>query len=126
MRTRLLIAGAVAIGSLGLVACGGDDDDSGGTSGGNTNTTSSSSGDSVAYDITGIAYTDLTAKAGETITITNDSGVAHTFDTDEEGVVEEDVAASGTTDIKAPDKAGDYPFHCDIHPSMKATLTVTG
>ena len=26
----------------------------------------------------------------------------------------------------APDEPGDYPFHCEIHPNMTATLTVEG
>ena len=123
MKTRLLIAGAVAIGSLGLVACGDDDDDGGKADNGGGG---APSGDSVDYEITGLSYTDLTAPAGGTIKITNDSGVAHTFDSDEEGVIESDVAADGETDVQAPDEAGTYPFHCDIHPSMKATLTVEG
>lgn len=122
MKTRLLIAGAIAIGSLGLAACGDDDDDGGkADNGGNT-----PSGDTVDYEITGLSYTDLTAPAGGDIKITNSSGVAHTFSADDEEIFEEDVAADGTTDVTAPDKAGKYPFHCDIHPSMKATLTVTG
>jgi plastocyanin len=36
------------------------------------------------------------------------------------------VAGSGTATFTAPSKAGTYAFHCNIHSSMKATLTVTG
>jgi hypothetical protein len=124
VKMRLLIAGAVAIGSLGLAACG-DDDDDGGKADDNGGG-GAPSGDTVDYDITGIQYTDLSAPAGGTIKITNDSGVAHTFSADDESVFEDQIPADGSTDVKAPDEAGDYPFHCDIHPSMKATLTVTG
>jgi plastocyanin len=119
VKTRLLvIAGAVAIGTLGLAACGGDDDDSSSKSDGG------SSGNAVTYDVKSLSYSDFSAKAGETIQIDNSSGAPHTFTADD-GSFDTQVSGSGKTDVKAPTKAGTYKFHCNIHSSMKATLTVT-
>jgi plastocyanin len=123
VKMRVLIAGAIAIGSLGLAACGGDDDDDSSSDTSDT-TAGTPSGDSVAYEVTDLAYTDVTAPGGATIEITNSSGSPHTFTADDDELFESDVPADGTAEVTAPDEAGDYGFHCEIHSSMKATLTV--
>jgi plastocyanin len=119
VKTRVfVIAGAVVIGSLGLAACGGDDDDSSNKSNGG------GSGNATVYDVKSLSYSDLSAPAGGTIEIDNTSGAPHTFTADD-GQFDKQVSSDGKTDVKAPTKAGTYKFHCDIHSSMKATLTVT-
>ncbi|HEX8803721.1 MAG TPA: cupredoxin domain-containing protein, partial [Acidimicrobiales bacterium] len=107
-------------------ASGGSATTESGNDGGSATTGSDAggaAGGEVTYEVTEIAYTDLTAPAGSTIDINNSSGAAHTFTADD-GSFDEDVASEGTTEVQAPDEAGTYDFHCEIHPSMTATLTV--
>ena len=121
---RLAATSFAAFLALGLVACG--DDDNKDSSGSGTTTTEassgSSSGDSVSYDITGIKYEDVTAPAGGTIEVKNDSGAPHTFTADD-GSFDVEVPAGETVTVDVPAEPGDYPYHCEIHSSMKATLT---
>lgn len=120
---RWAIVFAFALGSVGLAACGGDDDDD--TSGDDTTEEDSGGGggDAVDYVVESIEYTDVTAPAGGTIEIDNQSGAPHTFTADDDSFDFEVVPDGGTT-IDAPADPGEYPFHCEIHASMTATLTV--
>lgn len=115
---RVLVAGGLA---LALGACGDDDDSSGdATSGGDGGT-----GGAVPLEVTSASdYDDVTAPAGGVIEITNSSGVGHTFTTDDEAI-DVSYGADETVDIDVPDEPGEYPFHCEIHPSMTGTLTAT-
>lgn len=62
-------------------------------------------------------------RAGETITIRNDDQMGHTV-TSDDGVFDVSVGPGETATLTLPDKAGDYPFHCSLHPRMTGTLTV--
>ncbi|HEX6568341.1 MAG TPA: cupredoxin domain-containing protein [Acidimicrobiales bacterium] len=102
-------------------ACGDDDDDtssdtteSGGGGGGGADAT---------VEIVEFQYSDVTVPAGGTIEVINSSGATHTFTADD-GEFDEEVGDGETVTVDAPAEAGDYPFHCEIHPSMTATLTV--
>jgi plastocyanin len=76
----------------------------------------------VAYAVDAIEYTDVAAPAGGTIEITNNSGAPHTFTADDGGFdVEYEADAAAT--VQVPAEPGDYTFHCEIHPSMQATLS---
>jgi plastocyanin len=136
---KLLAFGMVAGLALALTACGDDDDDtaSGGGSttteneaneygDGSTTTAGDSSGGSAegTLQVTSIQYSDVSAPAGGTLEIDNSSGAAHTFTSDNDAFESVDVASDGTTDAQVPSDPGEYPFHCEIHPSMQATLTV--
>jgi len=115
----LAIAGIL----LGLAACGDDDDD---TSSGTTETTQAEdggSGGNATLDVTEFQFEDVTVAAGGTVAVTNDSGAAHTFTADD-GDFDEPLPVGETVDVQAPSAPGEYPYHCEIHPSMKATLTV--
>lgn len=120
---RWAIVFAFALGSVGLVACGGDDDDD--TSGDDTTQDDSGGGggDSVDYVVEGLEYTDVTAPAGGTIDVDNQSGSSHTFTADDDSF-DFEVASDGSSTVDAPADPGEYPFHCSIHSSMAATLTV--
>jgi plastocyanin len=145
---RLAGLGLIAALGLSLVACGGDDDDDAASTGGDeteepADSGSDSGGDpygddpapggedsgagsdaaSGEYEITDIAYTDATAAAGSTLTIADSSGTAHTFTADD-GAFDVPVPGDDTAELQVPAEAGDYPFHCEIHPSMQAMLTV--
>jgi plastocyanin len=138
---KLLAVGMVAGLALALTACGDDDDDtaSGGGSttteneaneygdnGDSTTTAGDSSGGSAesTLQVTSIQYSDVSAPAGGTLEIDNTSGAAHTFTSDDDAFESVDVASDGATDAQVPSDPGQYPFHCEIHPSMQATLTV--
>jgi plastocyanin len=121
---RVAAALAVAGLLLGLAACGDDDDD---VSSGTTQSTqpeeSSSDGGGATLDVTEFKFEDVSVTAGGTVSVTNDSGAAHTFTADD-GDFDEALPIGETVDVQAPSAPGEYPFHCEIHPSMKATLTV--
>ena len=127
IRARRVAAGlAIAAILMGAAACGGDDDD---TSSGTTGTTAAESnggggGGEGTLDVTEFKFDDVTAAAGSTLKVKNDSGAAHTFTADDGGGFDEALPNGETVDVKVPDQPGEYPFHCEIHPSMKATLTV--
>jgi plastocyanin len=117
---RWAIVFAFLVGSVGLAACGGDDDDS---SSDTTTDQGSGDGGAVDYVIQSIEYSDFTAPAGAEIDISNQSGAPHTFTADD-GAFDTDVESDNTATVTAPSDPGDYAFHCNIHASMKATLTV--
>lgn len=121
---------------LGLAACGGDDDDDDQSAPSSTDAPTTSTGDqagdaaggstgAVPYEITGISFTDVTASPGGVIDIANSSGAPHTFTADD-GSFDAQVAAGETATVTAPTAAGEYAFHCEVHSSMQATLTVEG
>jgi plastocyanin len=145
---RLAGLGLITALGLSLVACGGDDDDDEATDSGDTTEEPADSGgdsgddpygddsdggsgedagagDSAGgeYQITAIEYTDATAAAGSTLEIVDSSGAAHTFTADD-GAFDVPVSGGGTASLDVPAEPGDYPFHCEIHSSMQATLTV--
>jgi plastocyanin len=121
----LLRHAAVAALALGLfagaAACGDDDASS---DGGSSDQTSDGGGAADAtLEVDSIAYSDVTAPAGGTLEIDNTSGVAHTFTADD-GSFDVSYGSDETVDVDMPTEPGDYPFHCKIHASMTATLTV--
>jgi plastocyanin len=116
MRRSVVVVAALGL-LAGLAACGDDDSSSdGGSSDG------SGSADAT-LEVDSIAYSDVTAPAGGTLEIDNTNGVNHTFTADD-GSFDVAYDAGETVDVDVPSEPGDYPFHCEIHASMKATLTV--
>ena len=63
--------------------------------------------------------------AGTTVTWTNAGAVIHTT-TSSNGLWDSGVLDSGQTFNFTFTQAGSFPFFCNIHPSMMATITVTG
>ncbi|HEY7856980.1 MAG TPA: cupredoxin domain-containing protein [Candidatus Nanopelagicales bacterium] len=74
--------------------------------------------------ISGFMFSDLTVRAGESVTVTNQDGVAHTANVNGTAI-DVQVPANGQATFTAPAKAGSYPLTCDIHPAMHGTLHVT-
>jgi plastocyanin len=143
--TSLRPARALALAAVlllgGLAGCGGDDGDAaadttttGASSGGNaeddygsaTDDGSSSEADG-AVVAQGIAFAnDLTVEAGAEFTFDNQDSTAHTLTADDGSFDTGAVPGSSQSDpIAAPLDAGEYPFHCEIHPVMTGTLTVS-
>ena len=76
--------------------------------------------------IAGFTFSPATYQisVGDTITVTNNDGVPHTFTADDgsfDASVPPDASASVTFE-----KEGSIPFHCEIHPSMTGRIVVSG
>lgn len=66
-----------------------------------------------------------TAKVGQTVAWRNADSITHDVEQDAEGGFDTDAVAGGATSKPITmTKAGALPYHCSIHPSMVATLTV--
>lgn len=134
----LVVAVAAAVLAIGAAGCG-DDDDTGtgdgagtapaagddyGGAGGGTGGEADGEPVVVAEDF---SLTDLTVAPGEEFTLHNQGDAPHTLTADDGSFDSGDVAAGSQSDpLTPPDEPGSYPFHCEIHPSMTATLTVEG
>lgn len=125
----VVMCGLMAVGLVGT-ACGGDDEGGGATGGGATGggaTGGGATGGGATADLvtSGSAFdpTTVTVSAGgDTITITNEDGIAHTFTLDD-GSVDEPLPGGETVTVDV-DVSEDTPFHCNIHPAMTGTLAV--
>jgi plastocyanin len=69
---------------------------------------------------------DLTAKAGQRITWTNDDPVAHTVTAQKGADFDSGTINSGGRFSFTPRKAGTIDYVCTIHPGQTGTITVTG
>jgi plastocyanin len=132
-----LLALLLACLALGLVAtgCGGDDDDDGGGGGEDQSeqpADDGGGGGGAQVSMKNIQFSpkDLTVKAGQTITFTNNEAVAH--DVHKSSGPGEDFASGpsggmqeGDTFELTLDKPGEYEYVCDVHaPGMAGTITV--
>ena len=132
-----LIALILACLALGLAACGGDDDSGGGSGGGGSSSGESNGGGASAGGGARVGMKDIqfdpkdiTVKAGETITFTNDESVPH--DVHKESGPGDDFSSGpdggmqeGDTFKLKLDKPGTYEYVCRVHaPGMAGTITV--
>ena len=122
---RLVVTcGLMAIALVGP-ACGGDDEGGGATGGGATGGGATGGGATADLVTSGSAFDPTTvavSAGGDSITITNEDGIAHTFTLDD-GSVDEPLPGGETVTVDV-DVSEDTPFHCNIHPAMTGTLTV--
>lgn len=111
-------------------ACGGDDDEDATDTDTAAEDTDDGASDHGGGDSTitieGFKFSAATAAPGATVSISNEDGSAHTVTADNGEFDSGNIEGDGEGSITAPDEAGDYPFHCEIHTSMKGTLTVEG
>jgi Icc protein len=70
------------------------------------------------------APTQLTVKAGSTVEWTNKDDTPHTI-TSDDGAFGSEVLDTNQTFHFTFDKAGRYPYHCKLHPTMTGTVVVT-
>jgi plastocyanin len=131
-----LLALILACLALGLVVagCGGDDDDDGGGGGGASeqpaNGGGGGGGTQVSMKDIQFDPKDISVKAGETITFTNDEAVAH--DVHKTSGPGKDFASGPTGGMQEGDtfkltldQPGTYDYVCDVHaPGMAGTITV--
>lgn len=123
-RTRAT-AGLVVTGLAGVAlllgACG-DDDDSDSSSDTSVPDAGSGGGDGT-LTVSSFDFSDVSAAAGGALTVVNESGGAHTVTADD-GEFDVELPDGESVEVPVPSEPGDYAFHCEIHPSMTATLTV--
>ena len=123
--------------ALALVAtgCGGDDDDEGGGGGGAATReeqpadTGGSGGGQVGMKNIQFEPGDVTVKAGETVTWTNEEAVPHDVEGSGKGVKFSSGEAGGMNEGQTFkftfEKAGTYDYICRVHaPGMSGTVTV--
>jgi plastocyanin len=130
---RVLSVTTAALGlSVGFAACGDDDDSSDSVPAATTQAPAGSTAApseaaaEAAITISGRSFGEpLTVAAGTTVTVTNDSPETHTLTADD-GSFDTDGLESGATAQLTFDEPGTFPFHCEIHPSMQGSITVTG
>src|SRR4051794_31227801 len=65
----------------------------------------------------------LTVPAGTTVTVTNKDATAHTWTADNKAF-DSPLAPGGTATFTLSTK-GTFTYHCNIHPSMTGTVTVS-
>jgi plastocyanin len=123
-RTRaaagLAVAGLAATALL-LGACG-DDDDSDSSSETTEASDAGSGGGEGTLTVSSFDFSDVSAPAGGTLTVVNESGGAHTVTADD-GEFDVELPDGETVEVPVPSEPGAYGYHCEIHPSMTATLT---
>ena len=67
---------------------------------------------------------NLTVKAGTTVTWINKDSTAHTVTSDSGAFTSSGNLNTGTNYTFTFTKAGTYPYHCSIHPSMTGQIIV--
>lgn len=87
---------------------------------------SSSDHEDPEVDIQGNAFDpkSITIKAGGHVHFNNHDSVSHTA-TSDTGAFDTGNIAGGSSGEARFSKAGTFPYHCKIHPSMKGTVVVT-
>jgi plastocyanin len=136
-RPHLVLAATVAVALLVAAAACSSDDDADAGAGDASTTTAAAAGDDTGDGGAGgeagtivaadFSLTDLTVAPGEAIVLRNDGAAPHTATADDDSFDTGQVSPGETSEpATAPDEPGSYPFHCEIHSSMTATLTVEG
>jgi plastocyanin len=132
MRWLALLLACMALG-LVVAGCGGDDDDDGGGGGGGEATQQPSGGGgdgggggAASVTMEGIAFNpaEITVKAGDTVTWTNDDSVGHDVTADDFNSGEPGGIGNGDTFEHTFDQAGTFDYVCTVHPGMEGTVTV--
>ena len=130
-RTASLLLLLVTLLAGGLLACGGDDADDSTDSGTTETTEAGDDGDGGGGEaaegivIKGFAFSGLAVAAGETVTVSNEDDVNHTLTADDGSFDAGEIRGGSSADLAVPDEPGDYAVHCEIHSTMKGTLTVS-
>lgn len=87
--------------------------------------TSSSSASNVTIDNFAFGPSSLEVGVGTEVTWTNEQGSPHTITADDGSFTSDNVAKDGTFSFTFV-TPGIYAYHCEIHPNMTGTITVSG
>lgn len=87
----------------------------------------SASSNVVDIKIAGFAFTPttLTVKAGTAVQWTNFDTAPHSITSDSGNELDSPSIGQGQSWSHVFEHAGTFAYHCGVHPSMKATITVT-
>lgn len=72
---------------------------------------------------TSFAPSEVTVRAGETLTLVNDDIFSHTFTIDD-AAIDVALAPDESASTTAPTKAGRYDIRCRLHKPMRGVLVV--
>ena len=121
MRTLTSTAVLLAL-ALVIAACDGSSGDSAATTAGSGGET----GAELEITIENFEFSGAeTATVGDTVTITNEDAVGHTW-TAVDGEFDSGTIATGETFEFTFEEAGELDYFCSIHPRMEGTITVEG
>jgi plastocyanin len=67
---------------------------------------------------------NITATVGQTVTFSNSDSAPHTATLDDGSCTTPNINQNASNGLTF-NAAGTYPFHCNIHPNMKGTITVS-
>ncbi len=136
MRLKAFLAPALLILALTISACGGDDDDSTEPaatqtttetteSGGSTPAPSGEASKSEKVSIVEFTYQPdpVTVQVGGKVIWQNEDAAPHTATADD-GSFDTGTIEQGKIGSETFKEAGTYPYFCEIHPDMRATLEV--
>jgi plastocyanin len=117
MIKRTLILGSVLMAlAVGVAACGGGD--------AAPTAAAQTSGTSVSVQDNSFSPATLKVAVGDTVTFTNDGGVAHTVTATSGAKFDSGTLEPGKTFTFTAEKAGSVSYVCTIHPGMQGTLEV--
>lgn len=112
---------AVLSGGVALSACGGGSPVASGSAGPKAHGATS---DTIVIKNFAFHPAHDVVAPGAKITVTNKDSVTHTLTSLSNAFNTGDLAPGKTTSITAPQKAGRYPYRCNIHQYMTGTLVV--
>lgn len=89
------------------------------------NNTDNTAQDAVAIVNFAFSPANKTVKVGTKVTWTNNDNSIHTVTSDDGGFTSSGNLAQDDTHEVTFTAVGTYPYHCEIHPAMTGTITVT-
>jgi plastocyanin len=107
--------------TLLFTACGKDGGSDYNSGGGNNNPPPAAN--TIGMSNMRFSVSSLNVKAGTTVTWTNDDNTSHTVTADDNSFSSGNLKAGETYKHTFSD-VGTYPYHCNLHTSMKASIVV--
>jgi plastocyanin len=133
--SRSLLTSASALTMVfGLAACGSGSSSGSGSTSASTDgppiteavATSPSGSDAVGISSSRFEPTELMVAVGDTVTFTNNDPFAHTVTSKDDSAISFDSGKIGKGETFTVEftEAGTFNYFCQIHPTMRATVTV--
>ena len=129
MTPRQIIPALVTVATAAtlLAGCGGSDSNAGSPPKPTTapaKSASAASGSAVTISGFKFAPASVTVQPGAKVTVINNDSTAHTATADDGNSFDTGPLDPGSSQTISVSKPGSYPYHCSIHPFMKATIVV--
>ncbi len=123
---RAAVLGVVALGLFVAAGCSSGATSTSTTAGSGSSASSAAGGGSM-ITISNYKFVPATLRVhpGQTITVANHDGVAHTVTSASGHFDTGNIQPGASVTFKAPMSAGSFPYICSIHQFMTGTLTVT-